>query len=204
MPDFVKQFYKKEDAASKKVVFLDRDGTLIKSVDYLSKISQIKLLPGVTEGIKRLNADNAVLVVITNQPVVARGSATIKGVKLINDALISMLNKKGAYINAVYFCPHHPETNHSDISPDAMQYRVKCECRKPGTATLKQAVKDFNINLEKASIVGDSTRDIKAGENLDVETILVQTGNKGRDSIYPVKPDYVASDFSRAVDIILN
>lgn len=200
--DFVEQIYKKEDASLRKTVFLDRDGTLVKEVHYLSDPSQLELLPGVIEGIKRLNSFNAILIIITNQPVIARGLATIKDVKMINNTLIKMLNNNNAYINAVYFCPHHPETNHSDIPPSAIKYRIKCECRKPKVEMLKKAVEDYNIDLEKAFIVGDSTRDIKAGEKLGIKTVLVQTGNKGRDKIYPVKPDYVAVDFRQAVDII--
>lgn len=202
MPYFVKQIYKKEDALSRKTVFLDRDGILINKVDYLSDPSQIHLLPGVAGGIKRLNADNTVLIVVTNQPVIARGMATIKDVKLINNTLVTMLNRKKDYINAIYFCPHHPETHHPDIPPSAMKYRVKCECRKPKLAMLRKAVEDFNINLEKAFVIGDTIRDIKAGENLGIVTILVQTDSRDQDNIYPVKPDYVASDFSHAVDII--
>lgn len=200
MSYFVKQIYKKEDAFIRKTVFLDRDGTLIKSkAEYISDPSQVHLLPKVAEGIKRLNSYNTVLIVVTNQPVIARGLATIKDVKLINDTLIAMFNKKHAYINAMYFCPHHPETNHPDIPPIAMKYRIECECRKPKLGMLNKAVEDFNINLEKAFIVGDNTRDIKAGENLGLTTILVRTSAENN---YPIRPDYVAFDFSHAVDII--
>lgn len=202
MYKFVEQVYRKEDAFSRKTVFLDRDGTLIDEIEYLSKSSQIHLLPKVADGIKRLNDDNAVLIVVSNQPVIARGLATIKDVKLINDTLVAMLNKKHAYVNAIYFCPHHPNTHHPDIPPGAMKYRVKCECRKPKLGMLKKAVEDFNINLENVFIIGDSTRDIKAGKDLGIQTILVETGSRGQDNIYSVKPDYVASDFSHAVDII--
>lgn len=189
MSYFIKQIYKKKSASLRKTVFLDRDGVLIKKIDYLSNPSQIQLMPGVVEGVKRLNSENAVLIVVTNQPVIARGLATIKNVKLINNTLVAMLNKKHAYINAIYFCPHHPERNHPDIPPKAMKYRIDCECRKPKLAMLKKAVKDFNINLKKAFIIGDNIRDIEAGENLGIGTILMQTNS-------------VASAFAHAVDII--
>lgn len=202
MSYFFKQIYRKEDALSRKTVFLDRDGVLINKVDYLSNPSQIHLLPKVAEGIKRLNAANAVLIVVTNQPVVARGLATIKDVKLINDTLVATLNKKHAYINAIYFCPHHPESHHPDIPPSAVKFRVKCQCRKPKIAMLKKAVRDFNINLEKTFIIGDSLSDIKAGKNLGIITILSKTGHSEKDKNDTASPDYVASDFSEAVDII--
>jgi len=202
MSDFVEQIYKKEDASLKKAVFLDRDGTLISEVNYLSNPSQIHLLPGVIEGIKRLNDNNAILIVVSNQPVVARGLATIEDVKLINNTLVAMLNKEQAYINAIYFCPHHPEKHHPDIPKSAMKYRVKCDCRKPKLGMFKKAVEDFNLNLKNAFVIGDTTSDIKAGEDLGIVTILVQTGYGGRDNNHLIKPDYVASDFSHAVNII--
>jgi len=200
---FIKQIYKKADAYLRKTVFIDRDGTLNKEVNYLSDPSQIQLLPGVTDGIKKLNMYNIVVVVVTNQPVVARGLATIQDVKLINDTLVTMLNKKHAYINAVYFCPHHPERDHPDIPALAIKYRIECECRKPKVAMLRKAIEDFDINLDSAYIVGDRMGDIKAGKNLGITTILVETGFAGRDNTYPIMPDYTTHDFSHAVDIII-
>lgn len=202
-PYFFKQIYKKKDASLRKTVFLDRDGTLVDNkVAYISDPSQIHLLPNVAEGIKRLNNDNRVLIVVTNQPVIARGLATIKTVKLINNVLVAMLNKKSAYLSAIYFCPHHPERHHPDIPPSSMKYRIECECRKPKLAMFKKAIRDFNINLEEAFIIGDRTSDIEAGKNLGITSILVQTSYGGSDNTSPSKPDHVVSDFNHAVDII--
>lgn len=204
MPYFGKQIYKREDALSRKTVFLDRDGTLIDNkVEYISDPSRVHLLPGVARGIRKLNSNKIVLIIVTNQPVIARGMATIKDVKQINNTLTKILNKKQAYVNAIYFCPHHPEKHHPDIPQNAMKYRIECQCRKPMLAMFKKAVEDFNINLEKVFIIGDNTRDVKAGKNLGITTILVQTGYKGPgNSSYSISPDYVVSDFSQAVDII--
>lgn len=203
MPYFVKQIYKKKDASLKKAVFLDRDGTLVDNkVEYISDPSQIHLLPNVAEGIKRLNNDNRVLIVVTNQPVIARGLATIKAVKLMNNVLVTMLNKKSAYLSAIYSCPHHPERHHPDIPPNSMKYRIECECRKPKLAMFKKAIRDFNINLEKAFIIGDRIRDVEAGKNLGIASILIQTSYGGNGNTPPIKPDYVVSDFNHAVDII--
>ena len=200
---FIKQIYKSEDASLRKTVFLDRDGVLIEEVSYLSDPSQLHLLPGVSDGIKKLNTSHIVTIVVTNQPVVARGLATIRDVKLINDTLADILHKNHAYINAVYFCPHHPEKDHPDIPAHAMKYRIECKCRKPKFTMFKKAIKDFNINLKTAYLIGDRTVDIKAGENLGIKTILLETGYGGRDNTYPTAPDYTASDFSQAVDIII-
>ncbi len=203
MQHFIKQIYKKKAASSRKTVFLDRDGVLIQKVNYLSSPKQVRLIPGVSEGIKKLNNHNIIIIVVTNQPVIARGLATIKDVKLINDTLVNLLNEKGAYINAVYFCPHHPERNHPDIPVYAMRYRIECECRKPKLAMIRCAIEDFNINLETAFLVGDRTADIKAGENLGIPTILMKTGFAGLDNTYPISPDYIANNFGLAADIII-
>lgn len=189
---------------SKKAVFLDRDGTLNKKINNLSSPKDVQILPGVITGIKKLNKNNIATIVITNQPVIARGLATVEDVKKINNALITILNKNGAYINAFYSCPHHPERNHSDIPTYAMKYRVECECRKPKIAMPKKATIDFNINLKSACFVGDMTTDIKTGENLGIPTILVKTGYAGNDNIYSVNPNFIVEDFSHATDIIIN
>lgn len=198
MHQFIRQVYKKEDASGTKTAFLDRDGVLVKEVKYLAKPEQLRLLPGVIEGIKKLNSYNIVVIVVTNQPVVARGRASVKDVKLINDTLVTMLNKKNAYINAVYFCPHHPEKHHPDIPPNAAKYRIECECRKPKIAMFRKAIEDFNINLEAVFLVGDTSRDIMTGKNLGIPTILVG------DKTCPFMPDYTTYDFSHAVDIIIH
>lgn len=203
MQQFTKQVYYKTNAVSRKTVFLDRDGILVEEVNYLSAPQQLHILPGVSEGIKKLNKANVVIIVITNQPVIARGLASIKDVKSINETLVSILNKKHAFINAFYFCPHHPERNHPDIPPRAMKYRIKCECRKPKLAMFRKAIKDFNINLKAAYLVGDRTTDIKAGKSLGIPTILVKTGYGGRDNTYPVSPDYISNNFGQATDIII-
>lgn len=200
MANFVKQIYKKESALSRKTVFLDRDGTLIKRTNYLSDPSQILLLPGVVKGIKKLNNSNILTIIISNQPVVARGIATIDTVKLNNDSLVKTLNKKNAFINAVYFCPHHPEKHHTDIPSKALKYRVRCQCRKPKLAMFKKAVVDFDINLDKAFMIGDSEVDIISGADLGIPTILVRTK---AEEIHPTKADKAVPNFIDAVDIIL-
>lgn len=201
---FIRQVYQKGNFYFKKALFVDRDGLLNKEVNYLSNPSQIEVLPSVIEGIKVLNGNGVAVLVVTNQPVIARGIIDLKTLKSINNYLVSLLNKKGAYVNAVYSCPHHPERNHLDIPPFAMKYRIDCDCRKPGVAMLKQAVKDYNINLKSAYMAGDRTVDVKTGKNLGIKTILVKTGFMGKDYKFSVKPDYICEDFSKAVDIIVS
>lgn len=202
MSHFITQIYR-NNKNYKGIVFLDRDGTINKDVNYLSDKAQIEILPKVPSGLRVLNQNSICVVVITNQPVVARGVITIRGLRKLNDTLSERLKKEGAYIDAIYSCPHHPERNHPDIPERAMKYRIVCECRKPKVAMLRKAVEDFNINLETAFIVGDRTEDIKAGENLGIKTILVETGYGGRDNKYPVSPDYISKDFANAVQFCI-
>lgn len=205
MPEFIKQIYKKADASSKTTVFIDRDGTLNKENDYICDSSQIELLPKVIDGIKKLNKYGIVIVVITNQPVIARGLATIKEVKKINDTLVELLNRKNAFINAVYFCPHHPERNHPDIPTRAIKYRIECKCRKPGLAMLESAIEDFKINLKSAYLIGNTTRDIQTGKNLGIPTILVKPSAGGdKENTFSIMADYTCNDLGQAADIIIH
>ena len=145
------------------IVFLDRDGTINREVGYLKSIEQIEILPTVTEGIRLLNKRRIAVVIITNQPVVARGMITIAELKKINDALFEILRKNSVYLDAIYSCPHHPEKYHSDIPPHAMKFRIKCQCRKPGLSMYKKAMIDFG-SPRILGVIGDQTRDIAAGK----------------------------------------
>ncbi len=196
MNQLIRQIYKKIDAKKRQVVFVDRDGTLNKEVNYLYKKTDLELLPTVIEGIKQLNDNNFVVIVITNQPVVAKGLIDVNGVREINNELISQLEEKNCIIHAIYSCPHHPNATVATL-------KVKCQCRKPLLRMFEKAVIDFNIQMSNAYMIGDSTRDIQAGKNAGIPTFLVKTGYAGRDSAYPVSADVVCENFSTAVQAIL-
>lgn len=202
MPKFVEQIYRNEKDY-KGIVFLDRDGTINQQkVGYLQSTTQIKLLPTVAEGIRKLNKNKIAVVIITNQPVVARGYITIEVLKKINDSLVVVLKKKNAYINAIYSCPHHPEKNHPDIPKSAMKYRIKCSCRKPGLAMFKLALSVFG-SPKMLGVIGDQTKDILAGKKLKIPTAIVKTGYKGEDGLYDVAPDFICDNFLTAVRVLL-
>jgi len=196
MLQFNHEIYKKKDTTQIKAVFLDRDGTINEEVNYLSHLHQLRLLPHVTNAIRKLNENNFLVIIVTNQPVIAKGLATIAQVKFINDALVSLLNKEGAIINGVYFCPHHPNAN-------LVKYRLRCSCRKPELAMFERAIADFEVDVKTSFVIGDSTRDIKAGKDLGVKTFLLKTGYGGSDKSYSVTPDYTCNTLEDAVDIIL-
>lgn len=163
-------------------VFLDRDGTIVAQVDDIIDSSQLKVLSGVPEGVRLLNRLGFLVIVITNQPVIGKGLTTIAKVKKINKVLYNQLNKKGAIIDAFYVCPH--------------RFWDHCACRKPKLGFIKAAVKKYNIDITRSFLIGDDMRDIETGRRAKLKTILVKTGNAGRDRRYfDVKPNAIARNF---------
>ena len=178
-----------------KAVFLDRDGTINKETDLLKNVSQLRLLPNVGKAIKKLNLLKYLVIIITNQPVIARGWATEQDVDYAHFVLLERLKRAGARVQGIYYCPHHPNAN-------LKQYRIRCACRKPNIGMIKKALRIFNIDPNKSFIVGDRTADILAGKRAGLKSILVKTGHGGRDKKYPVTADFQAKNLYRAVDIV--
>lgn len=193
MKGFIEQIYR-NNKNYKGVVFSDRDGTI--------NGEHLEILPTVAKGIRILNENNIAVVVVTNQPVIARGLITVKELEGINDTLFEALKKEGAYIDAIYSCPHHPEMDHPDIPPHAIKYRIKCECRKPGLAMYKKALVTYS-SPKILGVIGDQTRDVAAGKKLSIPTVTVRTGYRGEDGIYDVTPDFICDNFLDAVQILL-
>lgn len=190
-------------AKKTKAVFLDRDGTIIRHVDYLTDVSQIRIIPRVARFIKSLSKLGFLVIVVTNQSVVARGLVNLRDIDEIHAVLIKWLEKQGAKIDAVYFCPHHPEM-HPDVPKHAKQYRIVCDCRKPSPGMIISAIKKFNIDCRKSFIIGDSIIDIVAGKRAKIKTILVETGPGHRlDKKYiKEKPDFIAKNLSESLKFI--
>lgn len=178
-----------------KAVFLDRDGVINREVDVLRNLKQLRLLSGVARAIRELNKLGFLIIVVTNQPVIARGWLTEEEVDAIHNVLIKRLVQKGARIDAIYYCPHHPNAN-------LKKYRRRCQCRKPNIGLIKKAVEKFEINVKISFMIGDSTGDILTGKRAGLQTILVETGYAGKDGKYNVKPDFVIKNLSEAIKII--
>lgn len=188
----------------RKAVFLDRDGTIIHELDNmrLSDLPRMRFTPKAAEAIKILNDLGFLVIIATNQPVVSRGLATEKEVDEIHAILVRRLARKGAKIDAVYSCPHHPEAT-------LPKYRVRCRCRKPNIGMIVRAMKKFPINLKKSFWIGDRIADIMGAKKAGIKMILVKTGY-GMDSLSQVgrygkgygKPDFVAKNLAEAVRII--
>ena len=153
-----------------KAVFLDRDGTLNRHDGFLTDIEDFTLIDGVAEAIKAINASGYLAIVITNQPVVARGEVTFAELDTIHQKMETLLGREGAYLDAVYFCPHHP---HKGYEGEVPELKIECECRKPKPGMILQAARDFHIDLSASWMVGDSDRDVLAGKNAGCKTVLL-------------------------------
>lgn len=152
-----------------KAIFLDRDGTINKMVGFVTKPEQFELLPGVAKAIKAINKSGYLAIVITNQPVIARGDCTFEQLQTIHNKMETELGKEGAFVDAVYVCPHHTDKGFSGERPE---YKCDCDCRKPKPGLLLQAAKDFNIDLSQSYMIGDSDGDVRAGENAGVKEAI--------------------------------
>ena len=153
-----------------KAIFLDRDGTINKYVGFLSDINDFKLLPGVAETIKKINVLGYLAIVVTNQPVVARGEVTVDQLREINNKMETLLGSEGAYLDGIYFCPHHP---HKGYEGEVSELKIDCDCRKPKPGMLLKAAKDFNIDLAQSWMIGDNESDIRAGKSAGCKTVLI-------------------------------
>lgn len=150
-----------------KAAFFDRDGTINVEVNYLYKIEDFKFIKGIPELIKKYNDEGYKVIVVTNQAGIARGYYTKEDMDKLHNYINEQLNKIGAHIDAFYFCPHHPEHGIG-------KYKVDCNCRKPKTGMLEQAIKDFDIDVTQSVLYGDKPWDIEAGEKCGIKSILVE------------------------------
>ncbi|WP_283127997.1 D-glycero-beta-D-manno-heptose 1,7-bisphosphate 7-phosphatase [Allofournierella massiliensis] len=160
-----------------KAVFLDRDGTINKYVGFLRNIDDFELLPGVADAIKAINASGYLAIVATNQPVIARGEVSLAELEMIHNKMETLLGQEGAYLDAIYYCPHHPHKGYTGERPE---YKIDCACRKPKPGMLLQAAEDFNIDLSQSWMVGDGENDIKAGQAAGCKTALIGNGSYGQ------------------------
>ncbi len=160
--DFINGIVESKNLRNKqRAIFLDRDGTINKYVGFLHSPDQMELIPGVAEAIRKINVSGYLAIVITNQPVIARGEVTVEGLDEIHKKMETLLGEKGAYIDALYYCPHHPDKGFEGEIPEL---KIDCKCRKPKPGLILKATRDLNIDLEKSYMIGDSESDIKAGE----------------------------------------
>ncbi len=186
-----------------KCIFMDRDGTINVYRRFIYEDDDLELLPNAAEAIGKINESGRLGIVITNQPVVARGLCTIEDVERIHRKLFTLLGEKGVYVDDLYFCPHHPD---SGFTGENSAYKMVCDCRKPAIGLILRAAEKYNIDLSGSWMVGDTLRDIQTGVNAGMRTAMVRTGEGGKithDSGFDVEPDIVCDDLLEAVEKIL-
>jgi D,D-heptose 1,7-bisphosphate phosphatase len=183
-----------------RAVFLDRDGTLNIHRGFIARPDDIALLPGAGAALQRLHAMGFLTVLVTNQPVIARGETTFEGLKAIHDRLEELLRDDGGRLDAIYFCPHHPERG---VAGEVAEFTIDCDCRKPGTGLVLQAARDLDIDLARSWMIGDTTRDVLTANRAGLRAIQVRSGEgAGQDRKYEARPDFVVDDIAAAVDAI--
>lgn len=182
-----------------KAIFLDRDGTINQYVGFLCSVNQLELIPGVAEAIKKINASGYLAIVITNQPVIARGAVTYEQLEQIHNKMETLLGLKGAYIDGLYFCPHHP---HKGYEGEIAELKIDCDCRKPKPGMLLKAASDLHIDLSESWMIGDDENDVKAGIAAGCHTALISSMTK-LDTSTMVQPDLVTESVAEFVDMII-
>lgn len=166
-----------------KAIFLDRDGTINRYVGFLREIDQFELLPGAAEAIRRINASEYLAIVATNQPVIARGEVTWEALSEIHKKMETMLGSEGAYVDAIYICPHHPDRG---FPGERIEYKMDCECRKPKPGMLLQAARDYNIDLSQSWMIGDSDSDVQAGRAAGCLTMKIGKENSLLSAVHEI------------------
>ena len=199
--DFIHGVCEQRNLAHKqKCIFLDRDGTINKYVGFLKSVDQVELEPNAAEAIRLINESDYLAIVITNQPVIARGECSFEELNRIHNRIYTLLGKDGAYVDGLYFCPHHPDKG---FDGEVQELKIECNCRKPKIGMLKLAENEFNADLNESWFIGDTTIDVMTGINAGMHTIMLRSGDPKKDK-FDVKPDITADDLLDAVKKILS
>ena len=183
-----------------KCIFLDRDGTINKYHGLVKKTDELELADDAALAIKTINESRYLAICATNQPVIARGDTTFEELKNIHNKMETLLGKGGAYLDGLYFCPHHPAGGFEGEVPEL---KFDCDCRKPKIGLLKKAQERFNIDLSKSWFIGDTDRDIQTGINAGCRTIFLDTTPNPPIRFVDAKPDFVCHSLSEAVNLIM-
>ena len=174
-----------------KAVFLDRDGTINKYVGFLRSIDDFELTDGAAEAIKKINESGYLAIVVTNQPVIARGEVSVEELSEIHNKMETLLGMQGAYLDAIYYCPHHP---HKGYEGEIAELKIECECRKPKPGMIISAAEKFNIDLSHSWIIGDGENDVKAGLAAGCKTALIGSDLFGQQVSVNSLLDFVQSE----------
>jgi histidinol-phosphate phosphatase family protein len=180
-------------------VFLDRDGTLNREVDRVKSPEELIVMEGVGGAVRRINKQGLLAVVVTNQPVVARGECSEKDLRRIHDKLETVLGREGAFLDGLYYCPHHPDRGFPGERPEL---KIPCSCRKPRIGLIQKASDELRIEMTDSWMIGDSTVDLQTARNAGIRAVLVRTGYGGTDHRFPAQADYEFFDLDEAAEFI--
>lgn len=172
-----------------KAIFLDRDGTLNIYKGFISKPEEIELISGVSEAIKLINESNYLAIVITNQPVIARGECSLNELDEIHAQLETILGEYGGYLDDILFCPHHPDKGFPN---ERIEYKINCSCRKPNPGLILQAAEKYNIDLSQSYMIGDNISDVDTGLNAGCQSILLSKNDNKMKKDIIVYPDLLS------------
>lgn len=187
-------------AIPQRAVFLDRDGTLVHDGDCLRSADGIELLPGVAAAIHGLNHHAWRTVVVTNQPVIAKGFCDEAELQRMHNKMETLLGMEHAFLDRIYYCPHHPDAG---FEGERKELKIRCNCRKPGVGMIQQAVAELNIDVAQSWMIGDTTVDVQTARNAGLRSILVRTGAGGKDGRQSASPEFICDDLQAAVKLIL-
>jgi D-glycero-D-manno-heptose 1,7-bisphosphate phosphatase len=180
--------------SKRRAVFIDRDGTLNVEVNYLHRVADLALTPGAAEAVRALNQAGYLTIVVTNQAGIARGYYDEAALHTLHAHLAAVLATADAHLDAIYFCPHHPD------------FGVPCDCRKPAPGMLLRAAAEHDLDLGRCWLIGDTAGDIEAGRAAGCRTVLVRTGYGTQTEAAldtRSRPDAVQDDIGAAVRYIL-
>lgn len=187
---------RKSGRAPRVAVFLDRDGTINVEKGHLARPDDFELVPGIGAAIRELNRAGIPAIVVTNQPVIARGEASEQDVRAIHARMQNLLAGDGAFVDAIFYCPHHPDGGYPGERPEL---KVRCGCRKPASGLVDRACEVFRIDRARSWFIGDSARDLECARNAGIRSVLVATGpDRGRIES-EVRPDFTAPDAPAAI-----
>ncbi len=180
---------------SRPCIFLDRDGVINQDMGDRPKVDRFKLMQGVSKAIRKINRSGSLAIVITNQPAIAKGFTSEDDVRQTHKRMETELGREQAFLDGIYFCPHHPDKG---FSGEISELKIDCECRKPKPGMLFQSAKDFNIDFKKSWMIGDHARDVLAGKNAGCRTVLLTENSNDSQGA-----DFIAKNLEDAVDYIL-
>lgn len=154
-----------------RAVFLDRDGTINIYKGFICSEQDLELIPGIANVIRKINASGYLAIVVTNQPVIARGECTVEELDRIHEKMETLLGQEGAYVDDIFYCPHHPDRG---FEGEKIEYKIDCNCRKPKPGMLLQAAEKYNIDLHQSYMIGDDERDMEAGRAVGCKTVKTE------------------------------